>query len=183
MRIRPGAVFDLNAVRLIVTDLDGVWTDGSIWFDDWGNEFKRFSAMDGFGVQLGRKAGLGFAILSGRRSACVVHRAAGLGIGDVVQGSADKVADLGRICGRFGVKPPETLYVGDDLPDAGALALAGVSVTVPHAPQVIRALAHATTDAPAGDGALRETVEWVLAGQGRLEALVASFLAAPGETP
>ncbi|MBP7867819.1 MAG: HAD hydrolase family protein [Acidobacteria bacterium] len=183
MRIRPGAHFDLNTVRLIVTDLDGVWTDGSIWFDDWGNEFKRFSAMDGFGIQLGRKAGLAFAILSGRCSACVVHRAAGLGIDDVVQGSGDKVADLDRICGRFGVKPDQTLYMGDDLPDAGAMARAGVSVTVPHAPEALRALAHAVTDAPAGDGALREMVEWVLAGQGRLDALVSSFLAAPGDTP
>ncbi len=172
MIIRQGASFDAQAIRLIVTDLDGIWTDGSIWVDDWGGEFKRFHVADGFAVSLGKRAGLRFAILSGRSAACVGHRATELGIEETVQGCGEKGEGFSSLCARLGVPERETLYMGDDFPDLPALARAGLAVTVPHAPERLKRLAHLVTETPAGHGALRETVEWLLRERGALEPLL-----------
>ncbi|HQK89434.1 MAG TPA: 3-deoxy-D-manno-octulosonate 8-phosphate phosphatase, partial [Acidobacteriota bacterium] len=99
---------DLSRIRLVVTDMDGVWTDGSIYLDDRGIECKRFSAYDGLGVRLATEAGLRIAILSGRASAVVALRAAALGVERIVQNSSDKGPDFLKLCQEMGIPPGQT---------------------------------------------------------------------------
>jgi len=158
---------DLSRIRLVVTDMDGVWTDGSIYLDDRGIECKRFSAYDGLAVRLATEAGLRIAVLSGRSSPVVALRASALGVERVIQNSADKGPDFLKLCQEMGVPPGETVYAGDDLPDLAPMALAGAAVAVPNAPEDVRRAADWLTDSPGGTGAIREIVEWLLRETGR----------------
>lgn len=164
---------DLSRIRLVVTDMDGVWTDGSIYLDDRGIEFKRFSAYDGLGVRLAAEAGLRIAILSGRASPVVALRAAALGVERVIQNSSDKGPDFLKLCQELGVAPNEAVYTGDDLPDLAPMALAGASVAVPNAAADVRRAADWLTDSPGGTGAIREIVEWLLREAGRWDEILA----------
>lgn len=172
---------DLARIRLAVTDMDGVWTDGTFYLDDRGVETKRFSAYDGLGIQLARSAGLRTAILSGRACPAVFLRATALGVDRVVQNSADKGRDFLALCRELDVAPGETVYAGDDLPDLPAMALAGAAVAVLNAPPEVRRAADWLTDTPGGAGAVREIVEWLLRETGRWEEILARF--APGTRP
>lgn len=164
LKLRPDA--DPARVRLIVTDADGIWTDGSIYMDDSGAEFKRFFVRDGLAVVLARRAGLKFAVLSARESTCMRLRAEALGVDLVSQGCGEKREGLRLIRQKFAVDPAETLYMGDDLPDLPALVDAGVAVTVPEAPPEVLCAADAVTELGGGRGAIREMVEWVLRSRG-----------------
>lgn len=160
--IIQGRPINPTGIRLLVSDLDGVWTDGSIFLDDRGIETKRFSVYDGAGVVRARKAGIRIAILTARRCRSVALRAQALGVDLTLQGSRDKGRDFLAICRQLGVSPEETLYMGDDHADLPAFALAAAAITVPNAPADIRAQADAITDTAGGSGALREVVDWLL---------------------
>jgi 3-deoxy-D-manno-octulosonate 8-phosphate phosphatase (KDO 8-P phosphatase) len=164
-----------DVVRLVVTDVDGIWTAGEIYLDDDGREFKRFSAHDGLAVKLARQGGVRFALLSARSSRAVALRARQLGIERVAQGSGDKAADLAAMVRRMDLKPEQVLYMGDDLTDLGALRLAAIRVTVPDAPAEVHALADLVTERPGGGGAVRETVEWLLRAQGKWSDVLAGY--------
>jgi YrbI family 3-deoxy-D-manno-octulosonate 8-phosphate phosphatase len=159
----------------VVTDVDGIWTAGEIYLDDDGREFKRFSAYDGLAVKLARQGGLRFAILSARSSRSVALRARHLGIDEVVQGSGDKGRDLADLLRRLDLAPAQVLYMGDDLTDLGALRLAGIRVTVPRAPAEVLAATDLVTERPGGEGAVRETVEWLLRAQGSWPGILAAY--------
>ena len=174
---------DPAAIRLIVTDFDGIWTDGSIYLDDRGVELKRFSVYDGQGVAMGRRGGLKFAILSARNSPAVSLRAAQLGVEATVQGSRDKPGDLDAICRQLGVPLSATLYMGDDLTDLAPFRRAAIAVSVPNAPAEVRAAADRVTAAGGGAGAIREVVEWLLKEAGRWEAVLAEFQSPPEGFP
>lgn len=165
----------LARIRLVVTDFDGIWTDGSIFVTDQGHEYKCFSAHDGMGITLGREAGLKFAILSARRTREVLLRAIRLGVHHVEQGCAGKEAGLARISLCLDIPLAETLYMGDDLADLPAMAAAGLAVTVPQAPPEVQGAAAWVTTRPGGRGALREVVEAVLRASGRWEQVMARF--------
>jgi len=175
MRVNKESSLDLGTVRMIVTDLDGIWTDGSIFIDDHGRELVRFSVYDGMGVALARKAGLRLAVISARHRLAVQHRCRDLGIDELRQGSADKGSDFLEVCRNQGVAPAETLYLGDDLNDLRPMTMAGGAVTVPNASPEVLAVAHWVTERPGGDGALRETVEWLLRSTGRWESALAPY--------
>ena len=118
------------SVRLLVLDVDGVLTDGRLYFGADGEAMKVFDVRDGHGVRLLREAGIEVAILSARRSPIVERRARELGIGPVIQGAADKGVALAELMRALQVNPRQCAYVGDDWPDLPALAQAGFAATV-----------------------------------------------------
>ncbi|MBK9244436.1 MAG: HAD-IIIA family hydrolase [Burkholderiales bacterium] len=159
------------SVRLLVLDVDGVLTDGRLYFGADGEAMKVFDVRDGHGVRLLREAGIEVAILSARRSPIVERRARELGIGPVIQGAADKGVALAELMRALQVNPRQCAYVGDDWPDLPALAQAGFAATVADAAPEVRQVAHWASSAPGGRGAVRELAEFILRAQGRLDEL------------
>ena len=170
---RPPLEARVAAVRLLIFDVDGVLTDGSILYTDGGEEIKRFHVRDGSGLKLWRRAGMRVAFLSGRSSPAVARRAAELGVEIVVQGCDDKRAALAEILDATGCTAAEACAVGDDLQDLPLLEAVGVAVAVADACREVRDLADRVTMVAGGHGAAREVVEWLLQAQGRWGALIA----------
>jgi 3-deoxy-D-manno-octulosonate 8-phosphate phosphatase (KDO 8-P phosphatase) len=179
LRTRDPATFRARAaaVRLAVFDVDGVMTDGTLWFDDAGREWKGFNALDGHGLKMLGEAGVTLAILTGRTSQVVAHRARDLGIEHVVQGSRDKRAGFAQLLVDTGIAADATAYTGDDVIDLPPLRRAGVAFTVPGAPAVVREHVDHVTRAAAGHGAVREVCEVLLDARGAWAGLLAGYLA------
>jgi 3-deoxy-D-manno-octulosonate 8-phosphate phosphatase (KDO 8-P phosphatase) len=163
------------AVELLLLDVDGVLTDGSVIYADDGSELKRFHVRDGSGLKLWHAAGKRTAIVSGRRSVAVERRAAELGISPVLQGRDDKLAALEAVLATTGLRPEQVCAVGDDLPDVPVLRRCGLAVAVADACPELRAVANYVTAAPGGRGAVREAIEWLLKASGRWNELVARY--------
>ena len=155
-----------RAVRLAIFDVDGVMTDGTLYIGGQGEAFKAFNILDGHGVKMLQAAGVAAAILSGRKSEAVAHRARELSIAHVVQGADDKVAAFERLAGGLGVAPSACAFVGDDLPDLEVMKRCGLAVAVAGAVDEVKAAAHYVTRAPGGRGAVREFCELVLRARG-----------------
>lgn len=162
-------------VRLVVLDADGVLTDGSIHVASDGSEARSFHSRDGLGIRLGQRAGLRFAILSGRRSRVVDARAEELDFVDVRQGVEDKGAVLGQIAARQELPLEAVCYMGDDVVDLPALRRAGFSAAPADADAEVREAVHLVTAAVGGRGAVRETVDFLLRAQGRYEEVTAPY--------
>ncbi|MCU0764486.1 MAG: HAD-IIIA family hydrolase [Burkholderiaceae bacterium] len=160
------------ALRLLVLDVDGVLTDGRLYFGADGEALKVFDVRDGHGIKLLREAGIEVAILSARRSPVVERRARELGITRVVQGAADKGAGLVELMAALQVGSEQCGYIGDDWPDLAALARAGFAATVADAAPEVRRVAHWISAAPGGRGAVRELAEFILRAQGRFDELL-----------
>jgi 3-deoxy-D-manno-octulosonate 8-phosphate phosphatase (KDO 8-P phosphatase) len=149
-------------VRLILMDVDGVMTDGRIHVSDQGHESRSFDVKDGHGIRMGQQASIEFAIISGRRSPLVEHRAAELGITEVHQRILDKSAQVSEILQRLDLSREMACFIGDDLIDIPAMRGVGLAVATADAvPQVLET-AHFVTRRPGGRGAVREVVDMVL---------------------
>jgi len=159
-------------LRLLVLDVDGVLTDGRLYFGAEGEALKVFDVRDGHGIKLLREAGVEVAILSARRSPIVERRARELGIAHVVQGATDKGAGFAELVRALQLRPEQCGFVGDDWPDLAALAQAGFAATVADAAPEVRRAAHWISAAPGGRGAVRELAEFVLRAQGRFDELL-----------
>lgn len=160
-------------IRLLTCDVDGVLTDGRIYVDDDGREFKAFSALDGVGLNLLARANVTVAWITGSAAPAVAHRARQLGVRYVILDAADKLASWTALRGDLGFAAEQCAHIGDDLPDMPVMAACGLAATVPHAPAAVRALAHVVTVREGGSGAVRELAELLLDAQGRLQALEA----------
>ncbi|HEX4332183.1 MAG TPA: HAD-IIIA family hydrolase [Usitatibacter sp.] len=156
-----------RTVRLAIFDVDGVMTDGTLYFGAQGEAFKAFNILDGHGLKMLQSAGVAVAILSGRSSEAVARRAAELGIREVVQGAADKVAAFEEMRGRLAVDASACAFVGDDLPDLAVMRRCGFAVAVANASDPVKSAAHYVTRALGGRGAVREFCDLVLRAQGR----------------
>lgn len=165
----------IQAIEVLIVDVDGVLTDGSIIIDDHGVETKRYSVRDGSGFHLWRKAGNRAAILSGRRARNVEIRAAELGIAPVIQGEPAKLEPFRALLAEFGAAASQVCYIGDDLADLPPLREAGLAACPSDAVDEVKAIAHCVAQAPGGRGAVREIIEMILKGQGRWETLIASY--------
>ncbi len=169
-------------VKLIVMDVDGVWTDGRIYYvpNPRGGliETKTFHSRDGLGIRMAHEAGLMTAIISGRKSPIVEYRAKELGIHFVFEGALEKLEPFEKILHAAGVKESEVCYIGDDVVDLPILARAGFAVSVGNGSTAIRPHVHYLTRAAGGLGAVRETIEVILQAQGKWKATVAGFLRA-----
>lgn len=170
-----GAASGAGGVRVLVLDVDGVLTDGSIVLDDHGTEHKRFHVRDGFGIKLWQRLGFVAAIITGRSGSALTHRAAELGIAHVVQGSADKAAALGAMLEGLGMGVHEAAYLGDDWPDLAPMRMVGYPMAVADADERVRSRARYVTRASGGHGAAREAIEHLLASKGLLERAAAQY--------
>jgi 3-deoxy-D-manno-octulosonate 8-phosphate phosphatase (KDO 8-P phosphatase) len=175
--ISSDALERARRVRLMVFDVDGVMTDGRLWYGPEGETLKQFHSHDGHGVKLLAAGGVASAILSGRSSAAVERRAAELGIAHVLQGIEDKRAAWQALIARLGLPAEATGYVGDDVVDLPVLSRCGFACATREAPLTVRARVHYVCEAPAGGGAVRELCELLLRAQGTLEAALARYLA------
>ena len=164
-------------LRLVLSDVDGVMTDGTVLFLPDGGEAKAFHVRDGLGIVLARRAGLKFGIVSGRSSDAVTRRAAELGIEIVRQGAADKASVLREILAAEGIASSQVAYMGDDVNDLGVMAEVGLSAAPADAPLEVRAQAFMVTDARGGRGCLREFLEAILRAREQWDTLVADITA------
>jgi 3-deoxy-D-manno-octulosonate 8-phosphate phosphatase (KDO 8-P phosphatase) len=163
-------------VRLVIFDVDGVLTDGKLWYGPGGEELKAFHAFDGHGVKLLRMAGLDTAIISGRDSPAVEERAKELGIEHVVQGANDKLKAFERMLKRLKAQRSAAAYMGDDVVDLPVLTRCGFACAPHEAPEDVRRRVHYIASADAGHGAAREVCEFILEAQGKLGRVMRRFL-------
>ncbi len=161
-RRRAEALERLKHVKLVVTDVDGVLTDGGLYYGPDGECLKRFNARDGLGVRLLQKAGIQVAILSGRDCPALRKRIEDLGITEAVLGRLDKRTALAGIMELCGVTAEEVVFIGDDMPDMEVFEFCGVSVTVGDAPEYVKNRADFVMKSCGGRGAFRELVDAVL---------------------
>lgn len=154
-------------VRLLTCDVDGVLTDGRIYVDDHGHEFKAFCALDGVAMNLLAREGIVVAWITGSAAPAVAHRARQLRIPHLVVDAQDKLTSWERLRADLRLAPDECAHIGDDLPDIPLLTACGFAATVPHAPDAVRAHAHYVTAREGGSGAVRELADLILAAQGR----------------
>lgn len=162
-------------VRLLAMDVDGVLSDGRLYFSASGDELKGFNILDGQGIKLLQKAGLVTALITGRHSPLTARRAGDLGITHLYQGREDKLVALGELAGDLGLRLSQCAYIGDDLPDLSAIRAAGLGVSVPNGYWHVRQAAHWCTRTPGGHGAVRELSDLILAARGDLEPLLRAF--------
>jgi 3-deoxy-D-manno-octulosonate 8-phosphate phosphatase (KDO 8-P phosphatase) len=162
-------------IELVLSDVDGVLTDGRVVFDDRGIETKGFHIRDGMGIRLWQEAGDRFGLVTLRSSDVVTRRAAELGIAIVRQGTVDKLAALHEILAELGLAPRQTCYLGDDLPDLPVIRAVGLGVAVADAAAEVRRAAHYVTAAEGGSGAVRQTIEMILKTQRRWEEVIRPY--------
>jgi YrbI family 3-deoxy-D-manno-octulosonate 8-phosphate phosphatase len=164
-----------SRIRLLLSDVDGVMTDGGFTFTGAGDETKTFHIRDGMGIRLWQRAGGQFGMVTGRKSSIVERRAAELGVTLLRQGSDDKLPFVQELAIKAGVSLEETAYIGDDLPDLAAIRAVGLGIAVADAVEEIRTAAKYTTSVPGGEGAVREVVELLLKNTNKWEATVAQY--------
>jgi 3-deoxy-D-manno-octulosonate 8-phosphate phosphatase (KDO 8-P phosphatase) len=170
------------SIRMVVLDVDGVLTDGNIYFDNNGNEMKAFSTRDGLGLRCLQLCGIELALITGRQSAIVDQRAEQLGIKHVYQGRNDKLDAFNHLLEKTGFDEQQVCYAGDDWIDLPVLERAGLAVTVPDADKIVKNSVHWVTSHRGGKGAVREICDLVLAAQG-LDKKVLDEILNPKITP
>jgi 3-deoxy-D-manno-octulosonate 8-phosphate phosphatase (KDO 8-P phosphatase) len=162
-------------VKVMIFDVDGVLTDGSLTYGPDGEATKTFYVLDGLGIQLLQKTGVHTAIISARTSPIVVRRAQDLGITHVHQGSHDKRVAFASLLAATGVRAEECGYIGDDVIDLPLLSRVGFAVTVPTGHPEVQHRAHYVTRAPGGRGAVREVCDMVMRAQGTYQQALAPY--------
>ena len=156
----------LKKIRLFATDVDGVLTDGGLYYSDSGEQTKKFNVWDGLGLVLLKHAGLVTAIITMDQAPLVNVRAAKLGITEIHQGVKDKLAVLQDLSSRHGIRLEEMAYVGDDIPDLPALQAVGFSAAPANGRDSVRKKVRYVCKAKGGEGAVREVADLILAAQG-----------------
>lgn len=170
-------------IRLIISDVDGVWTDGRIIYSGEHRETKEFNVRDGLAAKLAQKVGVTVALLTSRRSAALERRARELGITEVRQGAANKLEETERLAQKLGVAFDQILYAGDDLPDLAPMTRVAISAAPADAAPEVLAAATWKLQAAGGRGAFRELVERLLRERGDWETLVQEFAGGRPEAP
>jgi YrbI family 3-deoxy-D-manno-octulosonate 8-phosphate phosphatase len=160
--MRPALRARLRRLRMVILDVDGVLTDGGMYYSERGEALKKFNTKDGQGIRRLHEAGIRTALVTGETTAIVTHRAAKLQIEDVYQGATDKLSIVKALLEKHGIRPEEACYVGDDLGDLEAMTCVGVAVAVADAAPAIRRIAHFMTRRRGGEGAVREVCELIL---------------------
>lgn len=162
-------------IRLILSDVDGVLTDGGIVIDNQGVESKQFHVRDGQGIRLWHKAGYKFGLITLRSSQILKIRVAELGIEIIRQGIEHKLDAMHEILGELQLTSRQVCYIGDDLPDLALVRSVGLGVAVADACEELRQAAKYVTQAHGGKGAVRETIEIILKAQRRWEDLIKTY--------
>jgi len=165
-----------SRLKLMAFDVDGVLTEGSLFFTDEGIELKAFFGPDGLGMRMLQRAGITLAIITGRKARCVDLRMQNLGIDLVFQGIDDKRATMQALLARLGLRPEEAGFMGDDLIDVRVMDMCGFSATPADSQERIKHYAQFVSSKQGGRGAVREVCEFILESQGKLDAALAPFL-------
>lgn len=155
-----------RAVRILFLDVDGVLTDGAMYYGDAGEALKRFHTRDGLGIRLLREAGVRVVLVTSEDSAIVLRRAEKLGLTEVHLGVQRKGVEVDRVLAEAGLSPEAAAYVGDDVNDCEALCRVGLAVAVADAEEPVKGAAHYVTRRPGGHGAVREVCDLILKAQG-----------------
>jgi len=159
------AIESASKVRLLLLDVDGILTDGRLYFSNSGEESKAFHSLDGHGIKMLMLAGIPVGIITGRESNIVTKRAADLGIDILYQGREDKIDVLKEIITNKGIDAHAIAYAGDDLPDLPVLQAVGLSFSVPGAHPDVKGAVNAITTRCGGEGAVREITDFILNAQ------------------
>jgi len=163
-------------LKLLILDVDGVLTDGKLFFDNEGNEYKAFHARDGHGIKLLRQTGVEVAVISGRKSNSVALRMKNLGIELVYQGHENKIAAFNEIIEKMDILPEQAAHVGDDLLDLPVMIRVGLAIAVNDANFAVKQRADWCTTLPGGYGAVREVCDLIMQAQGRFDEVVNMYL-------
>ena len=163
-------------LKLLILDVDGVLTDGRLFFDDLGKEYKCFHARDGHGIKLLRSTGVEVAVISGRKSNSVALRMKNLGVSHVYQGHENKIAAYEEIIQSLSVKPEQVAHVGDDLLDLPIMVRVGLSIAVNDANPSVKEYADWCTQTSGGLGAVREICDFIMQSQGTFDRVLKSYL-------
>lgn len=170
------AIERARAIKLIIFDVDGIMTDGTLYLADDGQEYKGFNSLDGHGLKMLKNTGVELGIITGRNSQVVVHRARSLGITHLHQGAHDKLMVYRQLLGDLGLSPEQTAFMGDDVVDLPVMRRAGLAIAVPAAPDLVKAHSHYVTRREGGRGAVREACEFIMRAQGSFDAQMALYL-------
>jgi 3-deoxy-D-manno-octulosonate 8-phosphate phosphatase (KDO 8-P phosphatase) len=162
-------------IRVIVSDVDGVWTDGKIIYAGDRSEIKEFNVRDGLGAKLAQRAGITIVLLTSRSSAALARRAKELGISELHQGATNKLTACEEILQKLAASFDQVLYIGDDLPDLAPMLRAGLSAAPADAAPEVHQAATWKLNAPGGRGAFRELIERLLRERGEWDAIVKKF--------
>lgn len=165
----------LKNVKMVVIDVDGVLTDGSITYTSAGEEIKTFDVQDGTGIKFARRLGLIIVFLTGRNSPIVQERAKELLVEEVHQKIWDKKEVYAQLLKKYDLKDEEVCCIGDDILDLGLMRRAGLAVAVPNAVAEVKQVAHLVTERPGGRGAVREVLDQILRAQGKWAELVSQY--------
>lgn len=163
-------------IKLAIFDIDGVMTDGSLYFNDDGKEYKAFNSLDGHGLKMLQQTGVAIAIITGRSSQVVAHRAKNLGISDVYQGADNKLEAYQHLLHKLDLQMVQTAYMGDDVIDLPVMTRCGLAISVPAAPCEVQQYAHLVTQREGGHGAVREACEFIMKAQGHYAAILAGYV-------
>jgi 3-deoxy-D-manno-octulosonate 8-phosphate phosphatase (KDO 8-P phosphatase) len=177
MNFPASALSVARKVRLLILDVDGVLTDGQLYYGASGEELKAFNTQDGAALKMLMASGVQVAVITGRTSPIVSRRAGELGIQQVHQGAEDKGAVLERLASATGVEPAAMAHAGDDVPDLKLFARVGACFSVPNAHPAVIERAHYVTRAAGGHGAVREICQLILTARGDWESLLSRYLA------
>ena len=165
-------MYDINKIKMIISDVDGVWTDGSIYKGKDNLELKKFSVSDGAAVALIREAGMKLALISGRYSSATEERAAELKIEDVYNGTLNKIPPYEALKEKYELSDDQIAYVGDDIIDIPVMEKVAVPIATQNASTPCKDSAVHVTKKNGGEGAFREAVEWILSKQDRLDSII-----------
>jgi 3-deoxy-D-manno-octulosonate 8-phosphate phosphatase (KDO 8-P phosphatase) len=163
-------------LRLMIFDVDGILTDGSLHYGAQGELIKTFNVLDGHGIKLLQQSGVATAIISARKSELVARRAADLDITHLFQGVHDKKSAFEELLGRTGIAAQDAGFVGDDVIDLPILLRVGFAASVPNAHPEVKSRVHYVTQASGGKGAARELCDFILRAQGNYEKALAPYL-------
>jgi 3-deoxy-D-manno-octulosonate 8-phosphate phosphatase (KDO 8-P phosphatase) len=173
--VEPAVIEKARKVRLLALDVDGVLTDGRLYFDQTGQEMKAFSTRDGMGIKALQRSGIKVALVTGRQSHIVNRRAEELGIELVVQGSHDKWKSMQALLSGARLSATEVCFAGDDWMDVAVMSRVGFAVTVADADPWVREQADWVTAEAGGHGAIRSLCNLILAAQGKIEPLLREY--------
>ena len=163
-------------IKLLILDVDGVLTDGGIYFDDNGVEQKKFDSQDGLGIKLLQLSGIEVAVITARSTKSVSHRLKGLGVEHYYHGILDKSSALEKLIKKLSIDPSESAYVGDDVIDLPVMTRVALPIAVANAQESVKDHALMVTEKSGGNGAVREVCNFLLKSQDKYDALVKSFL-------
>lgn len=176
MEISPGVFEKAKNIRMLILDVDGVLTDGLLFYGSKGMELKAFHVQDGFGIRAAQRMGIVVAIITGRDSDIVAQRTQELGISEVYQGVTSKIEVYNKLLSRYSLKDENVAYIGDDVLDLPILIRVGLSLAPANAHPEVKARVDYVAERSGGQGAVREVTEILLKAQGHWEALLERYI-------